>query len=69
MVSEALSELIQPFILHAEKYKFNERAFAEDLKEHLGMLKYALRQILVGGPRSIVVKSPFQNRLIGFCGV
>ena len=46
VVGEALSELIQPFILHAEEYKLDEKAFAEDLKEHLGMLRYALRQIL-----------------------
>ena len=46
VVGEALSELIQPFILHADEYKLDERAFAEDLKEHLGMLRYAFGQIL-----------------------
>ena len=46
VIGEALAELIQPFILHADEYKLDERGFAEDLKEHLGMLRYALRQIL-----------------------
>ena len=46
VVGEALSRLVEPFIIHADEYKLDERAFAEDLKEHLGMLRYALRQIL-----------------------
>ena len=46
VVGEALAGLIEPFLIHAEEYKLNERAFAEDLKEHLGMLRYALGQIL-----------------------
>jgi len=46
VVGEALAGLIEPFLIHAEEYKLNERRFAEDLKEHLGMLRYALSQIL-----------------------
>ena len=46
VVGEALVGLIEPFLIHADEYKLNEKAFAEDLKEHLGMLRYALGQIL-----------------------
>ena len=46
VVGEALAELIQPFILHADEYKLDEKAFAEELREYLGMLRCALRQIL-----------------------
>jgi len=46
VVGEALAGLIEPFLIHANQYRINERAFAEDLKEHLGMLRYALSQIL-----------------------
>ena len=46
VVGEALAGLIEPFLIHANQYRINERAFAEDLKEHLEMLRYALRQIL-----------------------
>ena len=38
--------LIEPFLIHADEYKLDKRAFAEDLKEHLRMLRYALGQIL-----------------------
>ena len=46
MVGEALAGLIEPFIIHADEYKLNEGAFAEKLREYLGMLRYALGQIL-----------------------
>ena len=46
VVGEALVGLIEPFLIHADEYKLNERAFAEELREYLGMLRYALRQIL-----------------------
>jgi len=46
VVGEALVGLIEPFILHADEYKLDEKAFAEELREYLGMLRYALRQIL-----------------------
>ena len=46
MVGEALAGLIEPFLIHADEYKLNDRAFAEDLKEHLGMVRYAMGQIL-----------------------
>jgi len=49
VVGEALSKLVEPFLIHADEYKLDEKAFAEDLKEHLGMLRYALRQILGEG--------------------
>ncbi len=42
VVGEALAGLIEPFIIHADEYKLNEKTFAEDLKEHLGMVRYAL---------------------------
>ena len=38
--------LIEPFLIHADEYKLDEKAFAEELREYLGMLRYALRQIL-----------------------
>ena len=46
VVGEALAGLIEPFLIHAEEYKLNEGAFAEELREYLGMLRYALSQIL-----------------------
>jgi len=46
VVGEALVGLIEPFLIHADEYKLDERAFAEELREYLGMLRYALRQIL-----------------------
>jgi len=46
VVGEALAGLIEPFLIHADEYRLDEKAFAEDLKEHLGMVRYALRQIL-----------------------
>ena len=46
VVGEALAGLIEPFIIHADEYKLDEKAFAEELREYLGMLRYALRQIL-----------------------
>jgi len=46
VVGEALAGLIEPFLIHADEYRLNDRAFAEDLKEHLGMVRYALGQIL-----------------------
>ena len=46
VVGEALVGLIEPFLIHADEYKLDEKAFAEELREYLGMLRYALRQIL-----------------------
>ena len=46
VVGEALAGLIEPFLIHADEYKLDEKAFAEELREYLGMLRYALRQIL-----------------------
>ena len=46
VVGETLVGLIEPFLIHADEYKLDEKAFAEELKEYLGMLRYALRQIL-----------------------
>jgi len=46
VVGEALVGLIEPFLIHADEYKLDEKAFAEDLKEHLGMLRTALREIM-----------------------
>ena len=43
---EALIKLVEPFIIHADEYKLDEKAFAEDLKEHLGMLRTVLREIM-----------------------
>ena len=60
MVGEALAGLIEPFLIHADEYKLDERAFAEDLKEHLGMLRYALGQIK---PRKISHINPKKTRL------
>jgi len=46
VVGEALVGLIEPFLIHADEYKLDEKAFAEELRECLGMVRYALRQIL-----------------------
>ena len=46
VVGEALVGLIEPFLIHTDEYKLDEKAFAEELREYLGMLRYALRQIL-----------------------
>lgn len=46
VVGEALVGLIEPFLIHADEYKLNEKVFAEEFREYLGMLRYALRQIL-----------------------
>jgi len=46
VVGEALVGLIEPFLIHVDEYKLDEKAFAEELREYLGMLRYALRQIL-----------------------
>ena len=46
VVGEALVGLIEPFLIHADEYKLDERGFAEELREYLGMLRHALRQIL-----------------------
>ena len=46
VVGEALVGLIEPFLIHADEYKLDEKAFAEELREYLGMLRCALRQIL-----------------------
>ena len=46
VVGEALVGFIESFLIHADEYKLDERAFAEELREYLGMLRCALRQIL-----------------------
>ena len=46
VVGEALVGLIEPFLIHADEYKLDEKAFAEELREYLRMLRYALKQIL-----------------------
>ena len=46
VVGEALVGLIEPFLILADEYKLDEKAFAEEFREYLGMLRYALRQIL-----------------------
>ena len=35
VVGEALSELIQPFVIHADEYELNEKVFAEKLRSIL----------------------------------
>ena len=35
VIGEALSELIQPFVIHADEYELNEKVFAEKLRSIL----------------------------------
>jgi len=39
------SELVEPFLIHVDEYELNKKVFVEELREYLGMLRYALREI------------------------
>ena len=40
-----IAELVEPFIEHADEYELDKRGFAEGLKEYLGYLGMALREL------------------------
>ena len=41
----ALAELVEPFIIHADEYELDRKAFAEELREYFGLLKIALMEL------------------------